>query len=125
MCEVGPKNLTSQILFSPYGRKWSNYMKRKNNIVTKFRTTSYEKKLIILRAKKAGLSQSEFCKKAVLGIKITERLTEEQIEVYKMLIKYHNNFKTIGNLIKNRYPNLYEKVYQTAQEIKQHLQNFK
>lgn len=100
-------------------------MKRKNNIVTKFRTTSFEKKLIIFRAKKTGLSQSEFCKKAVLDIKITERLTEEQIEVYKMLIDYHNNFKSIGNLIKNKHPDLYQKVYQTAEEIKTHLQNFK
>lgn len=100
-------------------------MKRKNNIVTKFRTTSYEKKLIILRAKRAGLSQSEFCKKAVLGINITERLTEEQIEVYKMLITYHNNFKSIGNLTKTKHPDLYQKVFQTAEEIKNHLQNFK
>ena len=102
-----------------------NNMKRKNNIVTKFRTTSFEKKLIILRAKKTGLSQSDFCKKAVLGIKITERLTEEQIEVYKMLITYHNNFKSIGNLIKIKHPDLYQKVYQTAEEIKNHLKNFK
>ncbi len=100
-------------------------MKRKNNIVTKFRSTSFEKKLIILRAKKSGLSQSHFCKKAVLNIKIIERLSEEQIELYKMLITYHNNFKSIGNLIKVKHPDLYQKVYQTAEEIKSHLQNFK
>ena len=100
-------------------------MKRKNNIVTKFRSTSFEKKLIILRAKKSGLSQSEFCKKAVLDVKIIERLSEEQVELYKMLITYHNNFKSIGNLIQKRHPDLYQKIYQTAEEIKSHLQNFK
>ncbi|PQJ82619.1 mobilization protein MbpA [Polaribacter glomeratus] len=100
-------------------------MKRKNNIVTKFRTSSFEKKLIVLRAKKTGLSQSEFCKKAVLEIEIKERLTEEQIEVYKMLITYHNNFKSIGNLIKKKHPDLYQKVFQIAEEIKTHLHNFK
>ncbi len=100
-------------------------MKRKNTIVTKFRTNSYEKKLIKLRAKKAGLSQSEFCKKAVLEMKITERLTEEQIELYKMLITYHNNFKVIGNLLKNKDSHFYKKVNDLADEIKNHLQNFK
>jgi len=100
-------------------------MKTKSNIVTKFRTSSYEKKLIKIRAKKTGLSQSEFCKKAVLNFKITERLTEEQIELYKMLIKYHNNFKSIGNLIKEKHPGLYQKINNTADEIKNHLQNFK
>lgn len=100
-------------------------MKTKSNIVTKFRTNSYEKKLIKIRAKKTGLSQSEFCKKAVLNFKITERLTEEQIELYKMLIKYHNNFKSIGNLIKEKHPGLYQKINNTADEIKNHLQNFK
>lgn len=100
-------------------------MNKKNNIVTKFRTNSFEKKLIVLRAKKAGLSQSNFCKKAVLDIKITERLTEEQITVYKMLITYHNNFKSIGNLIQKKHPDLYQKVFKTADEIKKHLQNFK
>lgn len=100
-------------------------MKRKNKVVTKFRTSLFDKKLIILRAKRAGLSQSEFCKRAVLGIKITERLSEEQIELYKMLIAYHNNFKSIGNLIKKKHPDLYKKVFLTADEIKNHLQNFK
>lgn len=100
-------------------------MKSKNNIVTKFRTTSFEKKLIILRAKRAGLSQSEFCKKATLETTIIERLSEEQIELYKMLLTYHNNFKSIGNLIKIKHPDLYQKVFQTAEEIKNHLYNFK
>ena len=100
-------------------------MKTKNNIVTKFRTNSYEKKLIKIRAKKTGLSQSEFCKKAVLNFKITERLSEEQIALYKMLIKYHNNFKSIGNLYKHKHPDINKVVLQTAEEIKKHLQNFK
>lgn len=100
-------------------------MKRKNNVVTKFRTNFFEKKLIIVRAKKAGLSQSEYCKKAVLETKIIERLSEEQIELYKMLITYHNNFKSIGNMFKKKNPNLTSEVYQLANEIKKHLSNFK
>lgn len=90
-----------------------------------FRCSLYEKKLLKVKAKKAGLSLSEFCRKSAFDKSISERLTEEQIENYKMLIKYHNSFKSIGNLIKTKHPELYQKVFQTADEIKNHLQNFK
>lgn len=100
-------------------------MNIKNNIVTKFRTNSFEKKIIINRAKKAGLSQSEFCKRAVLKMEIKERLTTQQIDLYRMLVKYHNNFKVISNLLKNKDSEIYKKIIQTADEVKSHLQNFK
>lgn len=90
-----------------------------------FRCTLFEKKLLKVKAKKAGLSLSEFCRKSANDKIIIERLTEEQIAIYKMLITHHNNFKSIGNLIKNKHPDLYQKVFQTADEIKKHLQNFK
>lgn len=90
-----------------------------------FRCSLYEKKILKIKAKKAGLSLSEFCRKSANDKIINERLTEEQIDFYKMLIQYHNNFKNIGNLIKNKHPDLYQKVYQTADEIKNHLKNFK
>ena len=54
-----------------------------------------------------------------------EILNEEQIELYKMLIKYHNNFKSLGNLIKNKEPGLFKLTNDTALEIKKHLKNFK
>ena len=90
-----------------------------------FRCTLYEKKLLKIKAKKAGLSLSEFCRKSANNKVIYERLTEEQINLYKMLIQYHNNFKHIGNLVKKRHPNLYQNVFQTTIEIKNHLKNFK
>lgn len=90
-----------------------------------FRCTLFEKKLLKVKAKKAGLSLSEFCRKSANDKVISERLTEEQISVYKMLVQYHNYFKSIGNLIKIKHPDLYQKVYQTADEIKSHLKNFK
>ncbi len=49
----------------------------------------------------------------------------EQIHIYKMLINYHNNFKSIGNMFKKRNPKLTETVYVLANEIKGHLKNFK
>lgn len=90
-----------------------------------FRCTLFEKKLLKVKAKKAGLTLSEFCRKSANDKVISERLTEDQITVYKMLIQYHNSFKSIGNMFKNKHPGLYKKVFQTADEIKIHLKNFK
>jgi len=100
----------------------SNIMKKHK---IEFRCTLFEKKFLKIKAKKAGITMSEFCRKAAFDIKIVERLTDEQIEVYKMLITYHNNFKSIGNMFKKKNPNLSTEVYQLANEIKNHLQNFK
>ena len=96
---------------------------KKENI--KFRCTLFEKKILKIKAKKAGITMSEFCRKAAFEIKIIERLTDDQIEVYKMLITYHNNFKSIGNMFKKKDSNLTSEVYKLAEEIKNHLQNFK
>lgn len=90
-----------------------------------FRCTLFEKKLLKVKAKKAGITLSEFCRKSTTNKTIKERLNKNQIDFYKMLITYHNNFTSISNLIKNKHPDLYQKVYQTTEEIKRHLQNFK
>ncbi|MDO6812257.1 plasmid mobilization protein [Tenacibaculum soleae] len=96
-----------------------------NRIKIEFLCTSFEKKLIKLKAKNAGLTTAKYCRKVCLEKETKSILTEEEIDVYKMLVKYHNNFKSIGNLIKTKHPDLYIKVFQTADEIKKHLQNFK
>lgn len=104
---------------------WSQKLRKMKNQKIEFRCTLFEKKLLKVKAKKAGLTLSEFCRKSANDKVISERLTEDQITVYKMLIQYHNYFKSIGNLIKNKHPDLYQKVFQTADEIKNHLNNFK
>jgi len=91
----------------------------------KFRISLFDKKILKLKAKKSGLSLSEFCRKTVFEKEVKERLTEEQIQFYKMLIKYHNNFKSIGNLFKNKDPLFSKKVNELAEEIKTHLNNYK
>ncbi len=95
------------------------------NYKIEFRCTLFEKKLLKVKAKKAGITMSEFCRRAAFEIRIIERLTDDQIEVYKMLITYHNNFKSIGNMFQKKDPNLTSEVYKLAEEIKNHLQNFK
>ncbi len=108
---------------APEGRR----VKKSSNIkkeIVKFRCTIYEKKVLKVKAKKSGLTLSEYCRKVAFEEKIIERLTDEQIDIYKMLIRYHNNFKSIGNMFNKRNPELTKMVIQLANEIKNHLKRF-
>ena len=111
------------ISFTPLGRKEKRVFKGKGDLV-KFRCSVYEKKLLKIKAKRSGLTLSEYVRRSLFEKEITERFTEEHIELYKMLIKYHNNFKSIGNMYKKRNPKLTETVYGLANEIKGHLKKF-
>ncbi|RKN78165.1 mobilization protein MbpA [Ulvibacterium marinum] len=90
-----------------------------------FRCSIYEKKLLRVKAKKSGLSISEYCRRAAFEDRIIERFTKEQIEMYKMLAKYELNFKRIGNMFRKRNPRLANEVVQLANEIRKHLLGFK
>ncbi|BCY29413.1 MULTISPECIES: mobilization protein MbpA [Flavobacterium] len=94
------------------------------NVKIEFRCSLFDKKLIKIKAQKSGLTVSDFCRNSALDKTIVEKLNQEHIEFYKMLIKYHNNFKSIGNLIKNKDPLLHQKVNELADEIRTHLKNF-
>lgn len=98
-------------------------MKKKELI--KFRCTPLEKAIIEKKAENAGTSVSSFCRVSALDQKIGYRLTAEELEAYKMLTQYFNNFKAISNLLKNKDSAFAKEVATTAQEIKNHLQKFK
>ena len=111
-------------LFAPDGRKVKKGVFRGKSDLIKFRCSLYEKKLLNIKAASAGMSLSEYIRCALLEREITERFSEEHIELYKMMIKYHNNFKAIGNMYRKRDPNLTASVYALANEIKAHLKKF-
>lgn len=90
-----------------------------------FRCSIYEKKLLKVKADRSGLSISEYCRRAAFDDRIIERLTQEQIEMYKMLTKYEINFKRIGNMYRKRNPKLADEVVQLANEIRKHLFSFR
>lgn len=90
-----------------------------------FRCSIYEKKLLRVKADRSGLSISEYCRRAAFDDRIIERLTKEQIEMYKMLTKYELNFKRIGNMYRKRNPKLADEVLQLANEIRKHLLSFR
>jgi hypothetical protein len=110
-------------LFTPLGRKEKRVFKGKGDLV-KFRCSVYEKKLLKVKALRSGLTLSEYIRRSLFEKEITERFTDEHIELYKMLIKYHNNFKSIGNMYRKRNPKLTETVYELANDIKSHLKKF-
>jgi len=89
-----------------------------------FRCSIYEKKMLKLKAKRAGLSLSEYCRGSALGHSIIERLTPEQLEYYSMLVKYKNNFSRISNMFKKRDPKLAKEVEELTYQIRNHLYNF-
>lgn len=110
---------TKQVTPGGCNRKELSKVKRQT---VKFRCSVFEKKLLQVKARRSRLSVSEFCRRAAFQIEVKERLSDEHIEIYKTLVKYHNNFKSIGNMFRKRDPELSSTVYQLAREIKEHLQ---
>ena len=110
--------------FAPEGRKEKKRVFKGKGDLVKFRCTVYEKKLLKVKSKRSGLSLSQYIRRSLFDQEITERFSDEHIQLYKMLIKYHNNFKAIGNMYRKRNPKLVETVYNLADEIKTHLKKF-
>jgi hypothetical protein len=109
---------------APEGRRIKKEKFKGKGQLVKFRCTAYEKKLLIAKAKRCGISLSEMVRRSALEQTISERFSEEEIEHYKMLVKYHNNFKSIGNMFKGKNEGLTKLVYSVAKEIKEHLKKF-
>ena len=89
------------------------------------RCSIYEKKLLKKRATRAGISLSEYLRSTAFKINMVERITQEQLECYQVLIQYKNNFSRISNMFRKSNPKLAEEVKQLAEEIRTHLKNFK
>jgi len=115
-----PKSLSP----APDGRRVKKEKFKGKSQLVKFRCTAYEKKLLTAKAKRCGVSLSEMVRRSTLEQTISERFSEEEIELYKMLVKYHNNFKSIGNMFKGKNEGLTKMVYEVAKEIKEHLKKF-
>lgn len=113
MCGCGHKSC-----FTPEGRKEFKTMKR---AIIKFRCTVYEKRLLAVKAKQAGTTLSAFCRDALMEKQLKERMSDEHISIYKMMVQYHNNFKRIGNMYKKNNPKLSGEVVNLANEIRLHL----
>lgn len=86
------------------------------------RVSAFDKKLIEINAKKAGLSLSQYLVDCALHRVIKPPHSEERIRAYSLLAKYSNNFTRIANLIKNSKPTeVLEEVHEVATELNAHL----
>ena len=113
------------ILIAPHGRNEKKERFKGKSEWIKFRCSIYEKKMLRIKAKQIGLTLSEFCRKAVYEKEIKERLSDDHIEIYKTLHKFHNNFKSIGNMYRKKNPKLTREVYGLANLIKAHLEKLR
>ena len=111
------------ILTTPDGRSPKKQINIKDEII-KFRCTTYEKKLLIIKAKTTGLTLSEYFRRVAFEQKIVERLTDTEIKIYQMLVKYHNNFKMISNSFKKKDAKLTQEILEVAKAIKEQLKKF-
>lgn len=88
------------------------------------RLSTLEKAIINKQAAHAGLSVSEYIRRAALRQRISYKLTDEELNIYKDLHTYKRNFELISNMYKNRDPNIVALVMHTAKEIEKHLKKF-
>lgn len=121
LCLISRCVIVMTSCFFPDGQKrasstlYRNMKKKK----IEFRLTSLEKAIIEKKAENSGITTSEFCRRSALNQQINSRLTHEELEVYKMLTVYSNNFQRIGNLLKEKDSNFYIEVKRTATEIRE------
>jgi hypothetical protein len=91
-----------------------------------FRVTLTEHLIIKNKAKKTGGSMSEYLRSIALGYDLTYKLTDDEIEVYKQLNKFSDNFRRIGNLFKlGDVTGVKETSIETSRLIRNHLNKLK
>lgn len=96
-------------------------VKREHEI--KFRCTALEKKTVEKKAQHSGLNVAEFVRNSALDQPISYKLTADEIEIYKMLTQYRNNFKHIGNLFREK-SDIKNEVLELVAEIDRHIKKF-
>ena len=96
------------------------------NKVLRFRVSSLEHQIIQKKIRKTGLSMSEFFRRLSLELELKNTLTEDEIEGYKNLSKYADNFRRISNLFKlGDVTVMKNEMLETSRIIKSHLEKFK
>lgn len=85
-----------------------------------FRVSSLEKAIISKKSEHSGLSISDYCRRSALQQNISYKLTTEEIEIYKMLVQYRNNFAAIANLFRNNQ-SITEELRKLIHQLDEHL----
>ena len=90
-----------------------------------FMVTHLEKKAVQLNAEKLNTNVSNLCRQSLFNIRIYKPLSDDDIEVYKTLVRYKTDFDRIATYFKNSDPHFADEVLRVARELKEHLQKFK
>lgn len=91
-----------------------------------FRVTYSEHLSIKNRASKSGCTMSEYLRNLAMGYELTYKLTHEEIEVYKQLNKFADNFRRIGNLFKlGDTTGVKQASLETSKLVREHLNKLK
>jgi len=98
----------------------------KKNKKIEFRVTNTEHLIITNKAAKIGCSMSEYLRGTALEYPLTYKLSTDEIEVYKQLNKFSDNFRRISNLFKlGDVTGVKETSLETAKLIRIHLNKLK
>lgn len=116
-----PKSQVRNTWFAP---KVANRFQIMRKYYITFKVTKLEKKLLQQAAKEAGLDLSKYLRQVGLNKKIRARLSNEELDLFKELVKIHNGWKSIGNLFKNKDPRLKNEVHKLADELRLNLKKF-
>ncbi|MDO1451523.1 hypothetical protein Q0590_34945 [Rhodocytophaga aerolata] len=96
------------------------------DVEVRVRFTPLEKKAVALMAEKVGLSLSEYIRQAAFNREMKMRFTTEELNLYKQLHIFRNNFAAIANLVKSRTESteLLIAIIQLKEEMEAHLKKF-
>ena len=83
------------------------------------RCSAAEKKIISAMAEKCGLKMSEYCRSQAMTGKVyaIPKLTEEEVEYFRLLKLFCTNFNRIANLIRNKDPHLTDEIKQLVEKL--------
>lgn len=91
----------------------------------KLRLSEEDKKEIEKRAKKTGLSMSEYLRRTALNRKINVRFSDEEIEAWKNLTSISNSLKNLSNILnKEHREHLIFEIRNINEQIKKELKKF-
>ena len=91
-----------------------------------FRVTPSEFLIIKRKANQSGSTVSDYVRNTAMNYQLSHKLTSDELDTYKMLIKYADNFRRIDNYLKKGdITGMKEETKKTAIVIRQHLNKLK
>ena len=119
---LSPKRIQSEEI--PTGKLKTQTKRSRAKVDVHIMCSDTEREQLRILAQKCRLSMSDYCRKAIFGKKIVERLGEGQLEAYRMLLSYQGHFARMGEGFSRGDPQLAEEARQLAREIRNHLLKF-